>query len=319
MAEVLSQEVVAALRTATGAKAFVGESEQQHRNDFRLAQYLLRRSIPLADVAAALRSRPDGYALSQGAEYVDRTVAAAALTVKECGTSGSDDAWTKPPADVVVLSRIVIYRSDPPRVEVTVGGVTVVTDMATLASRPRFATRLAEAMAMLPLLPSAKQYTAWMNGYLRDAVHRDVPPEASEGGHDAALASRSLANLSCGESLTDLYSGRWIENGERKTIHAPSVLARVVRLVAAKLTAPDFAAVLRDNGWSAATVRIAGEQVRVWQHKDPVELAESPSKNLADLAKKRAEKQRKLIDDQEAAAPQHPHFADSDRPFHEEA
>lgn len=219
------------------------------------------------DARSAVLSRPDGHAASMAPAYL-ADVLRAAISAKPPDREARKEAAAaeRLREAIGIVSRVVLYRTDPPTYELTVGGVTFDTTAAVLVNRGRMMTRIVEATNTIPDLPK-KGYGQWVAAVLAAAEIVEMPDDASEAGGIVAELSYMLEGMPPGEDIDDLERGCVYINDRGELHILLRAFAHSVAAAMPKLTRPTLCKMLRVLGWSDTQIRLGGDQkqIRVWR------------------------------------------------------
>jgi len=208
------------------------------------------------DARSAVLSRPSGHALSMPAAYLDDVLRAARALKEPPKEDGADD----------LITRVVLYRTDPPTYELTVGGVMFATSAAVIVNRGRMLTRIVEATNTLPTLPK-KGYDRWVAALLARAEIIEQPEDASEEGGVMCDLAYMIQGLSQGDDVDAMERGCIYVTEEGAQCLALRPFMQSVRTQMPQAGRSLVTRLLRRMGWEPVHERVGPEkkQVRVWR------------------------------------------------------
>ncbi|MBK7875540.1 MAG: hypothetical protein IPJ77_07285 [Planctomycetes bacterium] len=226
--------------------------------DFSFAMSIARKGIvDPSEIAAALASRPDGHARRKGLAYLQTTVGKVLALI-----TGSDAA--APGIDFEV-TRVVIFKSDPPTYVLAITGVELRLESRELMNSSAFSQRFLATFHRIPALPRKKQeWVELVNGWLAKGELVDLPAEASVEGALREALELAIENLPLGDEAVDLDSGKAISIDEHTLgFKAKSVLA-LVQEDMPEVKRHQVNRALNDLGLTYVPHRIGEKSLRLW-------------------------------------------------------
>lgn len=232
--------------------------------DFTLVRQLVRHGVrdPL-DLAKALARRPDGGAAKKGVSYIRRTVQSVLdLVAREEAGAASD------PAELMdfIVTKVVIFTSNPPAYAFTIDGVELRLDAGDLLSRGAFVQRFLEGLHRIPTLPDPEKHP-WskiVNGWLRTAERVEQPPEASKEGALREAVEHTITAVGVGDSVTDLDRAKAILLADGRIAFRLSALFAKFREEIPDARRHQVSRVLRELGFEPGSHRVGDRVYHLW-------------------------------------------------------
>lgn len=205
-----------------------------------------------SELAAAVLSRPDGYAVRQGEPYVSKLVADAieAAAARNAEVVVNDDAELERARSLAdfAVDRARVLAADRSRYELEIGGDVLVLTVDQLANPKDFKKAFFNKFHRFPKTPPAtgKRGDLWqvlVNGWMRQAQQQRLVGNSSADAVLARHVEKAVSGLGAGDSKEALHDDMaWVENG-RRYFTADPIFQRV-RHLDAKLRHEDVARVL---------------------------------------------------------------------------
>jgi hypothetical protein len=233
--------------------------------DLSFVMALARRGIrDFSEIANALWHRPDDAARSKGRDYIARTVRRALQLVPATEIVTGSRQKREPVEPDFTVEGVRLYTSDPPVVEMMIGGRILVLGTPDLMSPRQFKARFLEKLRRLPQVPcDAEEWAKLVNEWLASAEEIDQPPDSSPGEILRAAILQAIDGAAVGETPDDLDRGKVLEHETTMVFKSVPILRQLAQEFD-DLTAPQFGRELRSLGFKPRRIRMGELILRVW-------------------------------------------------------
>ena len=206
-----------------------------------------------SDISAALQHH-DCAPSGETADAIARDAAASRAAARAAEAEGT-------PAVVGV------YLTDPPQVDIALGGTTIRIAMREILSRALLRQVCAERILTIPDLPKPNKYDEWLSAALASAPRIEAPPSASEAEHERWYIASVVASLGFAPSLAGTDTDRVYIDAEAGSayLRLEPLLANRIRREYPTITARRASEVLRELGWEPAKLRDGDATARLWR------------------------------------------------------
>lgn len=229
--------------------------------DFSLVFALIRKGLTNpVDLATAMVNRPDGHARGKGREYVARTIRVA---LEKLSSASATAIGIKPES-------VDIFDSEPPTYRFVIRGKEIRMSSGDIGSKKRFCQRVLEALHFLPEIPTSKDapWSAFLNGWLKNAVHKEMPPEASSEGALREVVEDAINAFTPGDDISDLERATSVRLPDGRVAFHVSAVEKAIAEEHPKVDRPRLCRVLHELGYESKTRRVGEKNRRLWAKRD---------------------------------------------------
>jgi hypothetical protein len=236
--------------------------------DAMLLRDAFAAGVDLTSAVASRIKRPDGWTIDEALE----------LSQVQSHSAESAPARARREVDIECVSAIL---TRPRRYVFRVGSEQMEIGALAVKSRSAFLTACLDNLAVVPALPSAREWEGWLAEQIEAAARLDVPEEATDEGDRTANVAETLRLLITGESFDDLMAGQQVPVDGYAVVNFTALRAQVQRRVPS-ITPDELRTALRDLGWvPREPFRLGNHTSRGWRSPEPLAASTTAAQRIA--------------------------------------